>query len=40
MNISVYTARAHLRAIFSKTETTRQSQLLQLCAAISRDHVI
>jgi DNA-binding CsgD family transcriptional regulator len=36
MQISPNTARAHLRAIFSKTSTTRQSELLKLCAGLSR----
>lgn len=36
MSISPNTARAHLRAVFSKTSTTRQSELLKLCAGLSR----
>jgi DNA-binding CsgD family transcriptional regulator len=35
MKISRNTARTHLRAIFFKTSTTRQSELLQLCAGLS-----
>lgn len=35
MDISLNTARTHLRAIFSKTGTTRQSELMQLCAGLS-----
>lgn len=35
MKISLNTARAHLRAIFSKTGTSRQSELIQLCAGLA-----
>lgn len=35
MGISVNTARTHLRAIFAKTRTSRQSELLQLCSSLS-----
>jgi DNA-binding CsgD family transcriptional regulator len=34
MNISSNTARTHLRSIFAKTATSRQSELLQLCASL------
>lgn len=34
--ISANTARTHLRAIFSKTGATRQSELLQLCAGLAK----
>lgn len=36
MGISANTARTHLRAIFSKTGTSRQSELLQLCAGLAK----
>ena len=36
MAISANTARTHMRAIFTKTKTNRQSELLQLCAALAR----
>ena len=36
MEISEHTARAHLRAIFTKTATTRQSELMHLCAGLSQ----
>lgn len=36
MSISVNTARSHLRSIFAKTDTVRQSQLLQLCAGLQQ----
>ena len=35
MAISANTARTHLRSIFSKTDTTRQSELLQLAGGLS-----
>lgn len=35
MNISPNTARTHLRSIFAKTDTSRQSELLQLCAGLA-----
>jgi DNA-binding CsgD family transcriptional regulator len=35
LGISPNTARAHLRAIFAKTRTSRQAELLQLCAQIT-----
>jgi DNA-binding CsgD family transcriptional regulator len=35
MSVSVNTARAHLRAIFAKTGTSRQSELMHLCAGLS-----
>lgn len=35
LNISSNTARAHLRAIFAKTATSRQSEVVQLCTALS-----
>jgi DNA-binding CsgD family transcriptional regulator len=35
MGISPNTARTHLRAIFAKTRTSRQSELLQLCSSLS-----
>ena len=35
MEISPNTARTHMRAIFSKTETSRQSELMHLCAGLS-----
>ena len=35
MEISANTARTHLRAIFTKTSTTRQSELIHLCAGLS-----
>ena len=35
MLISINTARAHLRAIFIKTQTRRQSELLHLCAGLA-----
>jgi DNA-binding CsgD family transcriptional regulator len=34
LGISPNTARTHLRSIFSKTATTRQSELLQLCSGL------
>lgn len=34
LHISPNTARTHLRAIFSKTATTRQSELMQLCSGL------
>lgn len=36
MEISGNTARTHLRAVFSKTSTTRQSELMHLCAGLSQ----
>ncbi|MBV9529340.1 helix-turn-helix transcriptional regulator [Sphingomonas sp.] len=36
MNIRPNTARTHLRSIFAKTNTCRQSELLLLCASITR----
>jgi DNA-binding CsgD family transcriptional regulator len=36
MDISPNTARTHLRAIFTKTATTRQSELMHLCAGLSQ----
>lgn len=36
MAISANTVRTHLRAIFSKTGTSRQSELLQLCAGLAQ----
>jgi DNA-binding CsgD family transcriptional regulator len=38
MDISSNTARTHLRAIFTKTSTTRQSELMHLCAGLSVQH--
>ena len=35
--ISPNTARVHLRSIFAKTRTNRQSELLQLCAQLAAD---
>jgi DNA-binding CsgD family transcriptional regulator len=35
MTISSHTARTHLRKIFTKTSTTRQSELLKLCAGLA-----
>jgi DNA-binding CsgD family transcriptional regulator len=35
MGISSHTARTHLRTIFAKTSTSRQSELLKLCAGLS-----
>lgn len=35
LRISLNTARVHLRSIFAKTRTGRQSELLQLCAQLS-----
>lgn len=35
MNISPNTARTHLRSIFAKTSTSRQLELLQLCAGLA-----
>jgi DNA-binding CsgD family transcriptional regulator len=35
LEISPNTARTHLRSIFTKTSTTRQSELLQLCTGLS-----
>lgn len=37
MAISPHTARTHLRAIFSKTQTSRQSELIQLCSGLAAD---
>ena len=34
LRISANTVRTHLRAIFTKTSTTRQSELMQLCAGL------
>ena len=34
LGISRNTARVHLQAIFTKTRTTRQAELLQLCARL------
>ena len=36
MSISGHTARTHLRTIFAKTSTSRQSELLKLCAGLSQ----
>lgn len=36
MAISANTVRTHLRAIFSKTGATRQSELMQLCAGLAK----
>jgi DNA-binding CsgD family transcriptional regulator len=36
MRISAHTARTHLRTIFAKTSTSRQSELLKLCAGLSQ----
>lgn len=36
MKISPNTVRTHLRSIFSKTSTTRQSELILLCATVAR----
>ena len=36
MGISANTVRTHLRAIFSKTCTTRQSELMQLSAGLAK----
>lgn len=35
MKISPNTARTHLRSIFSKTGTSRQSELIQLCVGLA-----
>jgi DNA-binding CsgD family transcriptional regulator len=35
MEISPNTARTHMRAIFAKTQTSRQSELIHLCAGLS-----
>ena len=37
MEISPNTARTHMRAIFSKTQTSRQSELMHLCAGLSAE---
>lgn len=37
MEISPNTARTHLRAIFTKTVTTRQSELMHLCIGLSQN---
>lgn len=37
MGISLNTARTHLRSIFAKTSTGRQSELLLLCATLTHD---
>jgi DNA-binding CsgD family transcriptional regulator len=37
MEISPNTARTHLRAIFSKTQTSRQSELMHLCAGLGEE---
>lgn len=37
MQISPNTARTHMRAIFAKTHTTRQSELMHLCAGLSAE---
>jgi DNA-binding CsgD family transcriptional regulator len=35
MDISPNTAKTHMRAIFAKTQTSRQSELMHLCAGLS-----